>query len=57
MIKEELDRQVAAKKDRFANEKAEDKLYDEMHEEHGKLLEQREKEKADAIKNKILNDK
>ena len=32
-------------------------MYDEMHEEHGKLLEQREKEKADAVKEKIMNDK
>ena len=28
-----------------------------MHEEHGKLLEQREKEKADAVREKIMNDK
>lgn len=28
-----------------------------MYEEHGKLLEQREREKADANKEKILNDK
>jgi hypothetical protein len=28
-----------------------------MHTEHGKLLAQREKEKADAIKAKILEDK
>lgn len=32
-------------------------MYDEMHEEHGKLLEQREKEKADAVREKIMNDK
>jgi len=28
-----------------------------MHEEHGKILEQREKEKADGVKQKIMNDK
>jgi len=32
-------------------------MYDEMHEEHGKLLEQREIEKAQAVKDKIMNDK
>ena len=28
-----------------------------MAQEHGKLLEQREKDKADAVKEKIMNDK
>lgn len=28
-----------------------------MHDEHGKLLEEREKQKADAIRRKILEDK
>ena len=32
-------------------------MYDAMHEEHGKLLEQREKEKAQDVKHKIMNDK
>ena len=32
-------------------------MYDDMHEEHGKLLEQREREKARAVKEKIMNDK
>ena len=32
-------------------------MYDAMHEEHGKLLEQREKEKAEAVREKIMNDK
>jgi hypothetical protein len=42
LIKEELDRQVQAKKSREANLNKENHLYDEMHEEHGKLLAQRE---------------
>lgn len=57
LIKDELDRQIAAKKERFAGEKSEDRMYDAMHEEHGKLLEQREKEKAQAVQDKIMNDK
>lgn len=32
-------------------------MYDAMHEEHGKLLEQREREKAQAVQDKIMNDK
>jgi len=32
-------------------------MYDDMHEEHGKLLDQREYEKAHAVKEKIMNDK
>jgi hypothetical protein len=38
-------------------ERQENDLYNEMYEEHGKLLEQREKEKQDSIKQKILQDK
>jgi hypothetical protein len=37
---------MRAKKDRNNNEHCENRMYDEMQEEHGKLLEQREKEKA-----------
>lgn len=57
MIKEELDRQVAAKKAREEADKQENQLYNEMWEEHGKLLEEREKEKQQAIHTKIINDK
>ena len=32
-------------------------MYDDMHESHGKLLDQREREKASAVKQKIMNDK
>ena len=39
LIKEELDRQIIAKKERHLGEKNENQMYDEMHEEHGKLLE------------------
>lgn len=57
LIKEELDRQVAAKKAREEADKQENQLYNEMWEEHGKLLEEREKEKQQAIHAKIINDK
>lgn len=57
LIKEELDKQVNAKKLRTQTLNQENQLYDEMHNEHGKLLAQREREKADAIRAKILADK
>jgi len=50
LIKEELDRQIQAKKQRECTLKEENELYVAMHEEHGKILEQREKEKADGVK-------
>lgn len=57
LIKEELDRQVAAKAARSNSEKQESNLYNEMHEEHRILLEQREVEKQDIVKQKIMTDK
>ena len=57
LIREELDRQVLQKLQRKNNEGQEDRVYDEMYEEHGKLLEQREKEKAQANMDKIISDK
>lgn len=57
LIKEELDKQVQAKKSREQNLNNENHLYDEMHEEHGKLLAQREQEKQNASKQKIMEDK
>lgn len=42
---------------RETNEVDENKLYDRMAEEHGKLLEQREIDKANAVQEKIMNDK
>lgn len=57
LIREELDRQINSKKDRNNYEQDENKAYDDMAEEHAKLLEQREIEKADATKKKIMNDK
>ena len=57
LIREELDKQINSKKAKQNNENDENKAYDEMAQEHAKLLEQREKEKADAIKDKIMNDK
>jgi hypothetical protein len=46
-----------AKKNRADEEKNEANLYDQMQEEHGKLLEQREADKANAVRQKIMNDK
>jgi hypothetical protein len=57
LIKEELDRQVEAKRMRKANLDNENHMFDEMHDEHGKLLEQREKQKAENVKRKIQEDK
>jgi|TARA_B110001450_G_C17620923_1_gene481182 hypothetical protein len=57
LIREELDKQINAKKVKTGNEGEENKAYDDMAQEHAKLLEQREKDKADAIKEKIMNDK
>jgi len=45
LIKEELDRQLKAKEARAINEKSENEMYNQMSEEHVKLLEVREKEK------------
>jgi hypothetical protein len=39
LIREELDRQVSQKEARKTNEGEEDAVYDQMYEEHGKLLE------------------
>lgn len=57
LIKDELDRQVAAKKARKDDILKENNLYHDMYDEHGKLLEDREKEKQDMMKQKILEDK
>ena len=57
LIREELDKQINSKKAKGDAENQENRAYDEMAQEHAKLLEQREKEKADAIKEKIMNDK
>ena len=48
---------MAAKAARNNSEKNESNLYNEMHEEHRILLEQREKEKQDAVRQKIQQDK
>ena len=57
LIREELDRQIQAKNKKAVRENDENKEYDEMAEEHYKLQEIREKEKADATMKKIMNDK
>mmetsp|Transcript_14977 Transcript_14977/g.23191 ORF Transcript_14977/g.23191 Transcript_14977/m.23191 type:complete len:92 (+) Transcript_14977:688-963(+) len=57
LIREELKRQVKAKNDREKDEENENRAYDNLAKEHGKLLEQREKEKQMNVKSKILNDK
>ena len=43
MIREQLDQQVKQKEMKMKDEKDESRLYDEMAEEHYKLLEEREK--------------
>jgi hypothetical protein len=57
LIKQALDTQIDAKKQREDALKDENALYVQMYEEHGKILEQREKEKVDSVKQKIMNDK
>lgn len=57
LIRDELDKQIMAKKNRADEERNEATLYDQMQEEHGKLLEQREIDKANAVRDKIMNDK
>jgi len=57
LIREELDRQVQAKAMRKTNMDMENKQYDQIYDDHGKLLDQREKQKAEAIKTKVQVDK
>ena len=49
LIKQELDRQINAKKQREDALKEENDLYVKMYEEHGKILEQREKDKIESV--------
>ena len=57
LIKEELSNQVEQKHMRHKAESSENQMYDALQEEHGKLLDQREKEKAELMKAKIQTDK
>lgn len=57
LIKEELHKQMMDKKAKENTELKENRAYDILAEEHAKLLAQREKEKADAVREKIMNDK
>ena len=57
LIKEQLDSQVKQKEMKAKDEKDESRLYDQMAEEHYKLLEQREMQKERQVKEKIMNDK
>lgn len=57
LIKDELDRQVAAKRERKNDLAKENNLYHDMYDEHGKLLEDREIEKQNMVKQKIREDK
>ena len=57
LIREQLDQQVKQKELKHKDEKDESRLYDEMAEEHYKLLEEREKQKAKQTHDKIMNDK
>ena len=57
LMREELAKQLQEKSQRHANEDKENKLYDEMAEEHGRLLEKREQEKQSSYKAKLMEDK
>ena len=48
---------MKTKKDKVLEESHENKQYDDMAHEHMKLLGEREKQKQDSHKEKIMNDK
>ena len=52
-----MDRQVGEKAKRAQAEKEEKKLYEDLQNEHVKLLGQREVEKANAVREKIMQEK
>ena len=53
LIKQELDRQLNEKKRKKNDEKQEGKLYENLQDQHIRLLEEREKEKQEEMKRKI----
>jgi len=53
LIREELDNQLKEKKHKVMADVKEDRMYENLQEQHLKLLEQREVEKHDEIKRKI----
>lgn len=57
LIKQELDRQISEKQARSQAEKEERRMYESLAEEHVKLLGQREAEKNQAIREKIMQEK
>lgn len=57
LIREQLDQQVKQKQMKEKDEKDESRLYDEMAEEHYKLLEERELQKSQQTREKVMNDK
>ena len=57
LIKQELDKQLKEKKTRKVAEVQEGKMYENLQEQHIKLLEDREKEKMDEMRRKIMMEK
>lgn len=57
LIKEELDKQLGEKGVKKSREKQESEMYEELQQQHLKLLEEREKEKLTEIQRKIMLEK
>jgi hypothetical protein len=57
LIKEELDKQLNEKRHRRGKESEEGKMYENLQEQHVKLLEDREVEKQREMKSKIMMEK
>jgi len=57
LVKDELDRQVNAKKLRKRNEQEEDRLYDELQQQHLGLLAEKEAERQNELQAKIDREK
>ena len=53
LIKEELDNQLKEKKTKIKDDIKEDRMYENLQDQHLRLLEQREREKMDEIRRKI----
>ena len=57
LIKEELDKQLNEKKSRKRAEIEELRMYEQLQEQHVKLLENKEVEKAAELKSRIMQEK
>lgn len=57
LIKEELDKQLNEKRSRKRAEVDELRMYENLQEQHVKLLENKEVEKANELKKRILQEK